>query len=225
MTIKKLTASALLAILGYFVNAPVPASAETTCVRDEQHGCLTIEVVGVAYNEQLMQKIEGMSAADQAKSLGMDVYDKMSRGIYRAAGEQHYVLYLWMKPEWGNKPLPGARISQVCYNGTSGNTIYQARGLTNLTSLPKVVDPLQPNLGIPQFALPADCNGRGGGWIIPYDVMQQVALVIICPHSSTYYPFRQNGRQEAIVHTGAEIAWYLQRNWDYVLSAAVWPTK
>ena len=157
----KLLASLILLLLSVFATG---AGAQTTCVRDEQHGCLTIQMVGVAYNEGLMQKIAGMSASDQAKKLGMDVYDKMSRGIYRPAGAQSYVLYIWMKPEWGNKPLPGDRISQVCYNGASGTTVYEARGLTNLTALPKVVDPQQPNLGKPQFALPADCNGRGAGW-------------------------------------------------------------
>ena len=195
-----------------------------TCVRDEQPGCFSFQIVGVKHNQWLLDLINKKDAAWHAEHLGMMVYKDMKAGNYTPAGQQDYVLYLWMDDEWGKKALPGERIVKLALNGTSGSGVAEPSPVTwTNPELAPTLDPAYSHLGRADFALTAGANGRAAGWVIPKDVMEHVAYAMICPDGKTFFPYRRDGRDEGIIHSGEEIRWYLSQNRDYVLSAAVWP--
>lgn len=211
--------------LGLILSAGV-AAADTTCVRSEQQGCLSFQVVGVEYNRSLMNSVERMSPERQAESLGMDVFEGMLEGKYIASDEQSYYLVLWMDASWGNQPLPADRIVQVCYTGLQGgeNVAYVPRGLS-LEELGSTTSIQWPDGSVQQAhtALDANCDGGvGAGWVIPYDVAEHIAFAMICADGETHYPFQDGGRQEGIVHSGQEVDWYISNRDEFVLSATVW---
>lgn len=194
------------------------------CVRDEQEGCFSFQVVGILYNEWLMNFIKNTDEATLAENLGMSVYNGMKDGNYTPAGHQGYTLYLWMDNAWGTQPLPGERIVRLALNGTSGSGVADAFPVTwGEPKLAPTLDPQYSNLGRADFALTAEANGRAAGWVIPKDVVEHVAYAMICPDGETFYPFRRDGDDDGITHSGEEIQWYLDENWDFVLSAAMWP--
>jgi hypothetical protein len=211
-----------LALMGAGICSGVSdAAAQTVCTRDEQRGCLTFQIVGVEPDANLINKVSNMSASDQAKSFGPDVLEGMVSGRYDASASQDYYLVIWMDAEWGNQPLPADRIRQVCYDDLGGGkTYYQPRG-RQFAGIP----PIKTASGNVKAhsALAANCSGGvGAGWIIPNDVAQHMFFAMICADGATHYPFQKGGRQEGVVHSGAEIQWYLDRGWEYVLTAAIW---
>ena len=204
------------------------ASTETVCRRDEQRGCFSFQIVGTTYNQQLMVQVSAMSQKQQAKSLGMKVFEGMQSGRYDVSANQDYVLYLWMDDTYDGVPLPENRIVQTCFTGLdSGEYLaYKPRGLSKAAlggNVPTILASTAGRLGSVHTALAADCSGGvGAGWVIPKDVMKHVTFAMICPQFSVAYPFQNvNATQQGIVHTTDEIRWYIQSEWEYVLSAAV----
>lgn len=199
--------------------------ADTTCVRDEQKGCLTFQIVGIEYNAGLMAKVEKMSAATQAKTLGMKVFEGMIAGKYEPAGNQDYHLILWMDESWGDQPIPADRIVQVCYTGLKSGQYetYKPRGLSlsELGGVPAIKG-ADGDLKHAHTALDANCDGGvGAGWVIPKDVAEHIDFAMVCADGVTNYPFNVGGNQQGVLHSGREINWYLSQGWEFVLSAAI----
>jgi len=193
-------------------------TAQVTCVRDEQRGCFTFQIVGVQPHAGLIREVSAMSARAQVRDLGHRVLSGMKTGQYQASRDQGYYLVLWMTAEWGNRPLPADRIRQVCYSDLHGGKTYYRPHGRSLVGIPTI-----RGVGQAHTALNANCpGGVGAGWIIPNDVAQHIAFAMVCADGVTHYPFWRNGRQEGIVHSGEEVQWYLGQGWVGVISVAVW---
>ena len=140
------------------------ASTETVCRRDEQRGCFSFQIVGTTYNQQLMVQVSAMSQKQQAKSLGMKVFEGMQSGRYDVSANQDYVLYLWMDDTYDGVPLPENRIVQTCFTGLdSGEYLaYKPRGLSKAAlggNVPTILASTAGRLGSVHTALAADCSG------------------------------------------------------------------
>ncbi len=220
---------AVLALVASTITTFAAMAAETVCRRDEQQGCFSFQIVGVEYDQRLVNRVSGMSPKRQAESFGMDVFEGMVANRYEPSNQQSYVLYLWMDDAWGDRPLPKDRIVQTCFTGLrSGEYVaYRPRGLSKAAlggNIPTITDSKYGALGAPHTALAANCDGGvAAGWVIPEDVMQYVVFAMICPQGSVSYPFQNaDFTQQGIIHTTDEIRWYLRSGWEFAISAAIW---
>lgn len=193
------------------------ADGKVDCERNEQEGCLTFQVVGIEYDAELMEEIDSMSRAKQAKTLGERVYEGMKSGRFTPAGSQEYVMYIWMKPHW-NGSFPRDRMKTVTLAERGGRLRLGHEPIQWVTAesgqeVPTIAssEGVYAHLDQPDFALTADvgAGGWGVGWAIPHDIVEQMAYVLICPTWMTAYPNRVTERM-GIALDKEEMAWYLK---------------
>jgi hypothetical protein len=206
----------VLAFLTLVISAQAMA---IECRRDEQKGCLSIQVLNFLWEEDnpLMTGLNRLPTSkeryDRVVKTAPRLYKGFKSGTVQAASPMSVTIYLWNINEAGNQ------VGEIRYAAMKPHNMrgkyFKAKTVS--PKLGAIFDPVN-GLDDPDVAFGMKLDGFASVLGVPWDMIGNNTYILICPVGQTVVPNRITAKNGYWI-TPEFLDWMKKNDKDYVLTA------